>query len=404
MEQTEQELDPQRQERAREYARVKRRLLLLDLALSTIYLLLWLGFGWAAALQPAFSEWVEPVFSSAPWWLLLLLTAAAIGLPWSLVTLPLSYYRGYVLPHRYELSTQDLSAWLLDQAKSAAVSLALGIPLLLGLFAVIRAAPDSWWLWAAALYTLVTVVLAALAPVLLLPIFFDVTELPEQYQSLKQRLITLAEAAGTKIEGVFQIDMSRRTKAANAALTGLGSTRRILLGDTLLESFDADEIETVLAHELAHHVHGDIPISIAAQSALNFGAFYLLAIGLEAALAPLGLQGPADPAGLPLIGLLLGAFGLVTMPLSNAFSRWRERLADEYALNLTRKPDAFCSAMTRLANQNLAEADPERWVVLLLSSHPPLRDRIRRAQEKSDLYAQLAAHEAAASEVQNSSS
>ncbi|MDX1600952.1 MAG: M48 family metallopeptidase [Anaerolineales bacterium] len=394
METAPQELDAQRQDRAREYARIRRRLMLLNLVLGFAYLSLWLLLGWARSLQPALAELAAPIFPAGPpWWVMLLLTATAIGLPWSIATSPLSYYRGFVLPHRFDLSTQDLRGWLVDQAKGMAVSTAIGVPLLIGLFSVIRETPDTWWLWAAALYTVVTAVLAALAPVLLLPIFFDVEDLPDEYRALRERLVTLAEAAGTRIEGVFQIDMSRRTKEANAALAGLGKTRRILLGDTLLESFSADEIETVLAHELAHHVHGDIPILITAQAVLNFGAFYLVSVGLGAALGPLSLDGPADPAGLPLIALLLGAFALVTMPLTNGFSRWRERLADEYALNLTRKPEAFMSAMRRLANQNLAEADPERWVVWLLASHPPLRDRIERAERKEELYAQLAAHE-----------
>lgn len=394
METSSQELDAERQERAREYARIRRRLMLLNLVLGFAYLALWLVLEWASSLQRPLADLAAPIFpGSPPWWVMLLLTAAAIGLPWSAATLPLSYYRGFVLPHRFDLSTQDLRGWLVDQLKGAGVSTAIGIPLLVGLFGVIRAAPATWWLWAAALYTIVTAVLAALAPVLLLPIFFEVEELPDEYRALRERLVTLAEAAGTRIEGVFQIDMSRRTKEANAALAGLGKTRRILLGDTLLESFSADEIETVLAHELAHHVHGDIPIMITAQAVLNFGAFYLVSGGLGAALAPLGLSGPADPAGLPLIALLLGAFALVTMPLTNGFSRWRERLADEYALNLTRKPQAFMSAMRRLANQNLAEADPARWVVWLLASHPPLRERIERAERKGELYAQLAVQE-----------
>lgn len=398
MDDTQERIDPERQERARAYARIRRRLMLVDLGLGAAYLTLWLASGWARDLQPFLADLSRPIFPAGPpWWILLLLTAVAITVPLSVVTLPLSYYRGFVLPHRFELSTQDLGEWVIDQLKAAGVSVALGAPLLVGLFALIRAAPDGWWAWAALLYTLVTAVLAALAPVLLLPIFFELTEVPEEHEPLRERLVALAEAAGTKIEGVFQIDMSRRTKAANAALTGLGRTRRVLLGDTLLESFEAEEIESVLAHELAHHVHGDIPLSLATQGALNFGAFYLVAFGLDRALGPLQLTSPSDPAALPLIALLLGAFALVTMPLTNAYSRWRERLADEYALNLTRNPEAFITAMSRLANQNLAEADPERWVVLLLSSHPPLRERISLAERKKELFARLAAQDRPAS-------
>jgi STE24 endopeptidase len=175
-------------------------------------------------------------------------------------------------------------------------------------------------------------------------------------------------------------DMSRRTRSANAALTGLGRTRRIILGDTLLSDFTADEIETVLAHELGHHVHADIPWSILVQTATVLAEFGLSAVGLAWAVARSGLAGPGDPAGLPILAMLLGGLGLLTMPLGNAYSRWRETLADKFSLLQTRKPRAFADAMTRLANQNLAEVDPEAWVVFLLHSHPPLRDRIEAAQ------------------------
>jgi STE24 endopeptidase len=179
---------------------------------------------------------------------------------------------------------------------------------------------------------------------------------------------------------VFTFDMSRRTRAANAALVGLGRTRRIILGDTLLSEFTSDEIETVMAHELAHHVHKDIFLSLVVQTCFNFLAFFLSAVMLNWTVNQTALTGVDDPAGLPFIGLLLGLLSLLTMPITNAFSRWRESMADDYALEATHKPMPFASAMTRIANQNLAEVDPERWVVLLLYSHPPLKSRIEKAQ------------------------
>jgi STE24 endopeptidase len=174
--------------------------------------------------------------------------------------------------------------------------------------------------------------------------------------------------------------MSRRTKAANAALTGLGNTRRILLGDTLINEFTPDEIETVLAHELGHHVHRDLPIGLLVESVVTLGGFYLASLGLTWGVEGFGFESPADIAALPLFALVLGIYGLVTMPLSNAFSRWRERRADAYALEATGKGEAYASALTRLANQNLAEADPEDWVEFLLYSHPALSKRIAFAQ------------------------
>jgi STE24 endopeptidase len=151
-------------------------------------------------------------------------------------------------------------------------------------------------------------------------------------------------------------------------------------GDTLLDNFNNDEIETVLAHELGHHVHNDVSKGILVQSALTLGGLWLASLGLGWGVGAFGLSGVADIAGLPWLMLVVGAFGLVTMPLGNAYSRWRERLADRYALQTTEKPRAFANAMTRLADQNLSEADPERWVEVLLYSHPAISRRVAMAE------------------------
>ena len=378
-------LDAERQKLARRYARVRRRLWVLELVAAAVYLSLWASQGWAGSIRLAVQRAIHgALFPEAlPWWIELILVAASVGVPWFLLNLPLDFTSGYVLPHRFGLSTQTLRGWWSDLIKGGLLALGLGAPLLIALYAALRWAGPWWWLWAAGGYTLFTVVLATLAPVVLMPIFFKFRPLGDEHAELRQRLLQLAQRAGTHIEGVFTFDMSRRTRAANAALTGLGKTRRIILGDTLISEFSVDEIETVLAHEMAHQVHKDIPLSIAIQSLANLAQFYLVGVGLQWAAVRLPFSGPADPAGLPLLALFLGVVGLATMPASNAFSRWREALADDFSLALTEKPQAFASAMTRLANQNLAEADPERWVVALLYSHPPLRDRIQKAERSA---------------------
>jgi STE24 endopeptidase len=189
----------------------------------------------------------------------------------------------------------------------------------------------------------------------------------------------LAERAHTRVKGVYQFDMSRRTKAANAALTGLGNTRRIILGDTLLNEFTTDEIETVLAHELGHHVHKDIPVGMAVETVTTLIGLFLASLVMSWGVKVFGFQSVADPAAMPLLMLALGVYSLITMPVTNGYSRWRERRADEYALETTRMPEAFATAMTRLANQNLSEAEPEPWVEWLLYSHPALSKRIEMA-------------------------
>jgi len=371
------EIDPRLQQQAKKYARLSRRLMLADLALSGVYALAWLVLGWSAGLR----QLLLPAAGQP--WLQVLLYAAVFGGIYFLLNLPLSYYSGYILPHRFGQSNQDLRGWILDQVKGILVGAVLGGILLEIIYAVLRAFPDTWWLWAAGLMLIFSVLLANLAPVLLMPLFNKFVPLGAEHQDLIDRLVRLSERAGTKVRGVYTYDLSRRTKSANAALTGLGATRRIILGDTLLAEFTPAEIETVLAHELGHHVNKDIPLSIAFETVSTVVGLWLASLALNWGASAFGLAGAADIAALPVFLLAMGLFGLVTMPLTNGFTRWRESLADRYALDSTRDPAAFASAMTRLANQNLAELDPEPWVEFLLYSHPALGKRIKMAQGRS---------------------
>ena len=369
-------LDSERQKKAKVYARIHRRLLLVDILLGGAYALAWLVFGWSAALRDA----LFTLTTNA--WLLVLLFGAVFGGLYYLIDLPLSYFSGFILPHRFDLSTQTLTGWLSDQVKSLLVGAVLGGLVLEVVYAVLRAAPETWWLWAAGLSLLFSVVLANLAPVLIMPLFYKLAPLGDDRADLAQRLVRLADRAGAQVRGVFKFDMSRRTRAANAALMGLGNTRRIVLGDTLLSEFTDDEIETVLAHELGHHVNKDIPLGILFESAATLVGLYLASLGLAWGAAAFAFDGVADIAALPLFALVMGAYGLITMPLGNAFSRWHERRADAYAVQATGNGDAFASALARLANQNLSEADPEAWVEFLLYSHPALSKRIAMARRE----------------------
>lgn len=364
-------LDESRQGKAKEYAAVRRRLMLVDLAIGAIYVLLWLLTG----LNITVREWVAEITPNP--WLAVALFGAAFALPYVLISLPLSYYTGFVLPHRYGQSNQALGSWVVDQIKGAAIGGVLSLIMLEVIYWLLRAAPEWWWLYAAGVMLFFTVILSSLAPVLIAPLFYKFT--PLQDEDLARRLIRIAEQAGTNVKGVYRFDMSKRTKGANAALMGLGATRRIVLGDTLLDEFTPDEIETVLAHELGHHVHRDIPLGIVVNTALTLLSFWLAHQTLLWGVDAFGLTSVGDPAGLPLLMVVVTVISLLAMPLGNAYSRWRERMADRYALESTRKPQAFADAMTRLANQNLAEADPARWVVLLLYSHPPIRERVAAA-------------------------
>ena len=371
-------VDPEKQEQARQYARIRRRLWLLETLASAIYVLAWLLFGWGKAL----AGWLRTFTTND--WLLVLGFILIFGGIASLLELPLGYYSGYVLPHRFGQSTQDFKGWVMDQLKGLLVSAPLGLIVLELVYLALRLTGGWWWLWTGAGMLVFSVILSNLAPILIMPLFNKFVPLGDEHAELAERLMKLAERAKTKVRGVYKFDLSKRTKAANAALTGIGNTRRIVLGDTLINEFSPDEIETVLAHELGHHVHKDIPILMGFGTVMTLGGLYLASLALHWAAGYFGFAGPADIAGLPALGIVLGAFGLLTQPLDNAISRWRERMADEYALQSTGKAQAFASAFVRLANQNLGEVDPEKWVVYLFYDHPPLGERIRMASETQD--------------------
>jgi STE24 endopeptidase len=368
-------LDAERQRRAKQYARIQRRLMLLELGLMVVYILIWLFTGWSQGLVSNLAH------ISAQRWLQALIFTGIFGGIFYLVTLPLSYYEGFYLSHYFGLSNQTQRSWMIDQLKSLTIGALFGGILIEVVYSLLWYSPRLWWLWVGVVLLFFNVIIANLAPVLLFPLFYKFTPLSDERPELVTMLLGLAKRAGTKIQGVYKFDMSQRTKAANAALAGLGNTRRIILGDTLLAEFSNDEIETVLAHELGHQAHHDIPIGIVFSSILTLGGLYLAHLGLSWGTSYWGYQGVGDISAFPLFVLILSFYGLVTMPIGNGFSRWREHKADHYALQMTQKPDFFASAMTRLANQNLAEIDPEAWVVFLLYSHPALNKRIQFSQD-----------------------
>ncbi|MCJ7658562.1 MAG: M48 family metallopeptidase [Anaerolineales bacterium] len=371
-------IDNERQELAKEYARIRRRLMLVELLIGGLYTLSWLVFGWSSELKEI------SVSITDNEWILVAIFGMVFGGIYYLIMVPLSYFSGFVLPHRFGLSTQTLLGWVVDQIKGLGVGLILGFILLEIIYALLRVAPDTWWILAALAMLLFNVILANLAPVILFPIFYKFVPLGDDHAELVERLMELSKEADTYVKGVFKFDMSRRTKAANAGLTGLGNTRRIILGDTLIEEFTMDEIETILAHELGHHINKDIPLGILIESLITLIGLYAASLVLSWGTQSLGFNGPSDVAAMPLFVLVMGVYGLITMPLGNAYSRWRERLADAYAIEVTRNGTAYASALTRLANQNLADANPEPWVEFLLYSHPSLGRRIAYAETASE--------------------
>ncbi|MDR1991072.1 MAG: M48 family metallopeptidase, partial [Acidobacteriaceae bacterium] len=292
---------------------------------------------------------------------------------------PLDLYGGFVLERRYGLSTENLRGWLTDACKGTALSAALSIVAALVVYFFIRRFATLWWLPAGVTFSALIVGLANLGPVLLLPLFYAIR--PLEHESLRVRLMRLADRAGARVLGAYEWGLSAKTKKANAALTGLGATRRILVSDTMLADYSEDEIEVVLAHELAHHVHGDIWKGILFETVLVMAGCFVAAKSLSVGVPLFGLTGVDDVAGVPLLLLAAGAVSVLLLPLAHALSRRHERKADRFALELTGNPAAFVSAMKRLSQQSLAEEDPGKVVEWLFYSHPPTRERIAAAKE-----------------------
>ena len=342
------------------YHRLKRRAGFAGLAGTVVTLLAFLDF------RPA-----------VPVWLYILALAAAN----EMIALPVAFYRSYLLDRHYELSTEPLTTWLADHFKAFAIVTVLAVAGAEAVYFLMRRMPEQWWVVAAVGATAVTILLAKLAPVILLPLFYTFT--PLDRPALNERLMALSTRAGVRVLGVYEWGLGAKTRRANAALVGSGATRRILLSDTLLAEYSEDEIEVILAHEMAHHAHHDIPKGLVLEFVLLLGAFYAASVAIDAAWRPLDLSGPADVRGLPILLLAGGALMLAATPIVNAFSRLNERRADRFALRLTQQRDAFISAMRRLGSQNLAEESPSKAVVWLFHTHPPIEERIAAARRAS---------------------
>src|SRR5438477_241013 len=367
------------EDKASRYHRLKRRIAVVSLVLSAGLLAGLIWTGWTLALRNT-AEATAARLGPRGWFapLSVLIYVLLLSVLNEVVSVPIAFYSGWMLERRYGLSTERLRAWLLDQAKAFGVGVALAAGGATIIYWLIRVAPERWWLPAAVVFALMIVVLANLAPVLLLPLFYRLQ--PLDREALRARLLALAERAGARVLGAYEWGLADKTRKANAALTGIGSTRRILVSDTMLAEYSDEEIEVVLAHELAHHVHWDIWKALAFESVLILTGFFCAAQLLARVATPLGLQGVSDPAGLPVLLLAAGAVSFVMVPVAHAMSRAFERSADRFALTLTGNPAAFISAMKRLAAQNLAEEQPSKIVQILFYSHPPVRERIAAAE------------------------
>jgi STE24 endopeptidase len=358
---------------ARRYNRVRRWLEVSDLVLGLAFLVVLLVTGWSGVLRDwayraAFQNYQLSVFFYV---FMLLLAAKVLGLG-------LDYY-GLKLEHRYQLSTQKTRSWLWDEVKGFLVSLVFAGVVAELLYFTIRQSPEHWWVIAWGSFLVLFLVMAQLAPLVLFPIFYKFE--PLENEDLKQRLVRLSERAGTRVRGIYKWHLSEKSKKANAALTGLGATRRIILADTLLDHYSPEEIEAVLAHELGHHVHRHILKSIFVQAGITLIGFWAANYVLHMSIDQWHMFDTlSDFANLPLLVLVSTILSFALMPAMNAYSRFNERQADRYAFQSIRSVQPFISSMNKLAAQNLAERTPSRWVEWFFHSHPAISRRVAAAE------------------------
>jgi STE24 endopeptidase len=358
---------------ARRYNRIRRWLGISDFVVGFAFLVVLLVMRWSdwlrdVAYRLGFQNYSLSLFM---YLLLLLLIGKALGLGFD--------YYGFLLERRYKISTQRFRSWAWDEVKGFLVGVVLGAIVVELLYFTIRQWPQQWWLIAWALFMGLFIVLAQLAPVVLLPIFYKFE--PLDNEDLRRRLVVLSERAGTRVRGVYRWKLSEKSKKANAALTGLGATRRIILADTLLDNYTPEEIEAVLAHELGHHVHRHILKSIFVQAAITLFGFWAANWVLHYSVDQHMFEELSDFANLPLLALVSVVLSFVLMPALNAYSRFNERQADRYAFESIASVEPFISSMNKLAEQNLAERTPSKWVEWFFHSHPAISRRLAAAKE-----------------------
>ncbi|HVZ18867.1 MAG TPA: M48 family metallopeptidase [Terriglobales bacterium] len=363
---------PQDSSEARVYSRIKRRLTIADLVLNFAFLIVLLATGWTAVLRDwSYGASGQHYSLAVLYYVVMLLVISKVA------GFALDYY-GFRVEHQFHLSNQKLKSWLWDEAKGWLVGLVIAIILVELIYGTIRLAPLKWWLITWVIYNGLAIFFAQIAPVVLFPLFYKFYPLTNE--ELKQRLIKLSENAGTRVRGVYEWKLSEKSKKANAALAGLGTTRRIILADTLLQNYSPDEIEAVLAHELGHHVYKHILKSILLQVGVSFIGFWVVAQGLTMAVDHGMFERISDYANLPLLVLMTTVMSFLLMPVMNAYSRQKEREADGYCFKSIPKIAPFISSMNKLADQNLSERQPSRLVEIMFHSHPPVAKRIAAAE------------------------
>jgi len=312
-------------------------------------------------------------------WVFYFLGLAAL---WEVVLFPFSISHHWV-ERAHGLSKQSYSSWFFDRLKGYGVGGIIGVLAIIVIFWSLSASQDYWWLITGFLFIALSVVLAQLAPVVLIPLFFKLK--PMESNSLKERLLKLSERFGVQVKDVYHLGMGEKTEKGNAAFVGIGKTKRILIGDTLYERFPEEEVEAVFAHELGHQVHQDLIKGICLSSLCLLATFWISNQVSEEWIFPTFRTDRNQPFGLLLFFVILSLVSIPFGVCQNAFSRWRERLADRFAQEHLKSGEALASALERLTFQNRGLFKPNALREFWSYSHPAPWRRINWLKRASQI-------------------
>ena len=306
------------------------------------------------------------------------------------LTFPYTMYVGFTREHAFGLSNQTFDEWFGEYLVGGAVDLVLGGLFLTILYAIIRRAPNTWWIWGAGATAAFIAFSVLIGPVFISPLFNEYK--PMRDGELKQEILSLARANGIPVNDVFEVDASKQTKRISANVQGFLGTTRISLNDNLLNRGTPAEVRAVMAHEMGHYVLGHINELIAYASILSLIAFAIAHFGFHALTGVFGgvwgVRDIADPAGYAVLTVMLTIIGFVGTPITNTMIRSNEAEADIYGLNAAREPDGFATIALKLAEYR--KLDPTPWEEFVFFDHPSGRSRVSMAMKwKAEHFSEL---------------
>jgi len=358
---------------AKKYSSWKYSLAILETTYLLAILLIFTGLGISRILSQRLLNLTTNYYIIVPLYLFI------ISVVYYFLSLPLNFYSSYILEHRFCLSQQKIQDWAKDQIKGGIIYYIITIILIALFYYILKHFIHTWWWVVSISWISFSLILARLAPIVIIPLFFKYKKLSNDI--LRERIINLANKMRVKILDVFEIDLSKKTLKANAAFVGIGNTKRVLLADTLKDKYSDDEIEVILAHEFAHYKLKHLLKLILINSLATILAFYFIFKTSNFALRLFGLSSLSDIAALPLVIMYLVVFGIITQPIQNYISRHLEKNADKMSLSVTDLKGAFVSMMEKLSNQNLADRSPHPIIKFFFFDHPPVDERINMAHQ-----------------------